>query len=53
MLNFFSSLCTLIVSVQLLKIVYNILYNHVIGRILNPAPNFKKLGKWAGKLQVS
>ncbi|XP_065219595.1 very-long-chain 3-oxoacyl-CoA reductase [Planococcus citri] len=47
MLDFISTVCTLIVSVQVLKIVYNFLYNQVIAPAIAGNPDLKKMGKWA------
>lgn len=50
MLEIISSLCTLVVSVQVIRVVFNFLYNQVIGPALNVQPDLKKMGKWAGKM---
>ncbi len=52
MFSFWSSPCPLITSLQLIKIVYQFLYNNVIGPALKGTVDFKKMGKWAGKIFI-
>lgn len=49
MLEIISTVCTLIVSVQVIRVLYNFLYNQVIGPAISAGPDLKKMGKWAGK----
>lgn len=47
MLCFISTICTFIVSVQVVRSIYNFLYNQIIAPAINGIPDLKKMGKWA------
>lgn len=49
MIAFFTSFSVFFVSALIIKKVYELLFNHVLGPALFGGIDFKKKGQWAGK----
>lgn len=47
MLEYLSAVCTVFVSLQVIKVVCGFLYNHVLAPAMGAGVDLKKMGKWA------
>lgn len=52
MIELFTSFCVFFVTVLILKKIYELLNNYVLGPTLFGSIDFKKKGQWAGKSYV-
>lgn len=52
MLEYVSAICTVIVSLQVLKVVCGFVYSQFIAPAMNAGTDLKKMGKWAGKNKI-
>ena len=48
MFEYVSAVCTVIVSLQVLKVICGFVYSQFVAPALNAGPDLKKMGKWAG-----